>query len=278
MAGLNQITVLLDRSETELTEIGWNCWRAGLDGPPHRHDDKDQVFYITDGEGTVVLGEDRYEVSPGNAVYVPAGLIHQTITRQGGMLCYLLLNIFNNPEKEGHATFADHIEKVKQIRKKQAETGEADVDGKGLVSEPTQKPKFFQNVFAGKTFDFGSNTTILHLDRSETNKFELVVVEWQPGNKGTMVAHKEKEQTFFMLRGHGEVTVDGVTEKVKPGDLVFVPRNTAHTTESFDQTLSYLCLNSAPVKMEDPSFEAMFNRITPGRIERWKSGSADVGD
>ena len=86
VAGLNQITVLLDRSETELTEIGWNCWRAGLDGPPHRHDDKDQVFYITDGEGTVVLGEDRYEVSPGNAVYVPAGLIHQTITRQGGML------------------------------------------------------------------------------------------------------------------------------------------------------------------------------------------------
>ena len=41
VAGLNEITVLLDRSETELTEIGWNCWRPNLDGPPHKHNDKD---------------------------------------------------------------------------------------------------------------------------------------------------------------------------------------------------------------------------------------------
>lgn len=278
VAGLNKITVLLDRSETELTEIGWNCWRAGLDGPPHRHDDKDQVFYVTDGEGTVVLGNDRYEVMPGSAVYVSAGVVHQTIAKEGGTLCYLLLNIFNNPEKEGHATFADHIEKVKRTRKQQADAGSADVDGKDLVSEPTRNPKFFTSVFDGRVFDFGSNTTILLLDRNETNKFELVVVEWQPGNKGAMVAHKEKEQTFFVLKGHGAVTVGDVTENVKFGDLVFVPRNTPHTTESFDETLSYLCLNSAPVEMEDASFEAMFNRITPGRIARWKSGSAEVGE
>ena len=278
VAGLNRITVLLDRSETELTEVGWNCWRAGLDGPPHRHDDKDQVFYVTDGAGTVVLGKKRFSVSEGNAVYVPAGLVHQTIAEKGGTLCYLLLNVFANPEKEGHATFAEHIEKVKETRRQQAESGKAGPDAGALVSAPTKEPRFIDNVFQGRVFEFGSNNTILLLDRNQTNKFELVVVEWPPGNKGAMVAHKEKEQTFFILKGHGAVTVGETTEKVKPGDLVFVPRNTPHTTESFDETLSYLCLNSSPVPMQDASFEVMYKRISPGRIERWKAGDQSVGD
>jgi len=34
VAGLNEITVLIDRSETQLTEVGWNSWRKGLEGPP----------------------------------------------------------------------------------------------------------------------------------------------------------------------------------------------------------------------------------------------------
>ena len=57
VAGLNEITVLLDRSETELSEVGWNCWRPKLDGPPHKHNDKDQIFYITDGIGQIKLGD-----------------------------------------------------------------------------------------------------------------------------------------------------------------------------------------------------------------------------
>lgn len=278
VAGLNKITVLIDRSETELTEIGWNCWRAGLDGPPHKHDDKDQIFYITDGKGEVVLGDDRVDVQPGNAVYVPAGLVHQTVVKGSDTLCYILYNIFQKPEKEGHATFADHIEKVKQIRKQQAESGKAVGEGEAMVSKPTKGSKLIESVFDGKVYDFGSNTTILLLDRNETNRFEFVVVQWPPHNKGAMVAHKEKEQTFFILKGGGSVTVGEETKRVKPGDLVFVPRNTPHTTESFDETLSYLCLNSSPVEMGDASFDAMYNRITPGRIARWKSGSQEVGE
>jgi len=51
VAGLNKIIVLIDRSETELTEIGLNEWRPKLDGPPHKHGDKVQVFYFTSGVG-----------------------------------------------------------------------------------------------------------------------------------------------------------------------------------------------------------------------------------
>ena len=278
VAGLNKITVLLDRSETELTEIGLNEWRPNLDGPPHKHNDKDQVFYITSGTGIVRVDPLEFDVKEGCLVYVPAGRVHQTITTSDEPLVYLLLNIFNDPKKEGHASFKDHIEKVKQIRKRQAESGKAGDDSEGELKVEKKSPKFFSSVYEGKEYEFGSNSTILLLERNETNNFELVVVKWPPFNKGAMVVHHEKEQSFFILKGHGEVTIGDETEKVEPGNLVFVPRNTPHTTESFDEELVYLCLNSHPVPYKDESFDAMYKRIAPGRIERWKSGSNEIGE
>ena len=277
VAGLNQIIVLIDRSETELTEIGLNEWKPRLDGPPHKHNDKDQVFYITSGEGIIKLGSESYQAKPGCLAYVPAGLVHQTITTGDEPLCYMLFNAFNNPDKEGHQSFADHIEKVKEIRRAQAESGKEDVDNTGVDFE-IKPPKFFPDIYEGKKFDFGSNTSLLLLDRKETNRCELTLVSWPAGNKGALVAHKEKEQTFFVLEGNGKVTVGAETEEVKPGDVIFVPRNTPHTTEAGNSVLSYLCFNTLNGEVKDESFENMYNRVSTGRIQRWKTGNNEVGE
>lgn len=277
VSGLNQITVLLDRSETELTEIGFNEWRPRLDGPPHKHIDKDQVFYIYSGTGIVKLGDEAHKAEPGYLFYVPAGLIHQTITTGNEPLCYVLFNVFNDSDKEGHTSFADHIEKVKLIRKKQAETGRADIDGLRSVHN-INPPKVIQNTSSGQEFDFGSNKTILLLDRNHTNRFDFMLVHWPAGSKGAMVAHTEKEQTFFVLHGKGLVTIGNEKANVKPGDLIFVPRNTPHTTETTDKELSYLCLNSMIIKGNDHSFKEMYDRVAPSRRERWETGSNEVGE
>ncbi|MBM4144343.1 MAG: hypothetical protein FJ225_12235 [Lentisphaerae bacterium] len=47
VAGLNEITVLIDRSLTARTEVGLNSWVPGQDGPPHRHEAKEQIFFVT---------------------------------------------------------------------------------------------------------------------------------------------------------------------------------------------------------------------------------------
>jgi mannose-6-phosphate isomerase-like protein (cupin superfamily) len=278
VAGLNEITVLLDRGETELTEIALNEWRAGLDGPPHVHGQKDQVFYIVSGQGKIVLGENYHEVKAGCLAYVPTGMVHQSITTSDVPLRYILFNVFNNPDKEGHASFKDHISKVKEIRKQQAESGKSDVSGAEKSTIAIKPSKFFSDIKNGKEYDFGSNSTILLLDRNETNKFECVVVQWPTHSKGALVAHKEKEQTFFVLSGNGSVTIGDETEDVKPGDLIFVPRNKAHTTEAGDEDLVYLCLNSIVTAPKDASFDEMYNRIAPGRIQRWKSGNGTLGE
>lgn len=278
VAGLNQITVLIDRSESELTEVALNEWPAHLNGPPHKHDQKEQLFYIVAGEGIVTVGADKFPVKPGNLIYVPTGVVHQTITTSAEPLGYILFNIFTSEEKEGHASFADHIEKVKQTRRKQADSGQAKVTGSEQTDSADAKGKFIADVFQGKKYEFGSNDTLLQIDRTETAKFEFVVVRWQPGSKGAMVAHKEKEQTFFILSGTGAVTIDNETENVKPGDIIFVPRNTPHTTEAGDETLTYLCLNSIVAETQDESFDAMYRRVAPQRIERWKTGDNSVGE
>ena len=278
VAGLNKMIVLLDRSETEMTEVALNEWPPQLDGPPHKHDEKEQIFYITSGEGRVIVGDEKVNVKPGYLIHVPVGVVHQTITTGSEPLCYMLFNMFVTENKEGHVSFADHIEKVKEIRRKQADSGIFSVAGAEQTASAQKKGKFIEDISSGKVYEFGSNQTILLLDRTETEKFEYVVVRWPAGSKGAMVAHKEKEQTFFVLSGNGWVTIGEETEAIKTGSLIFVPRNVKHTTEAGDEELVYLCLNSLVVKPEDNSFDEMFNRIAPARIKRWESGDTSVGE
>lgn len=277
VADLNKMTILIDRSETGLTEVGHNNWRPGLDGPPHKHPAKEQVFYITGGEGKVILGGEKHQLKPGSLVYVPTGLVHQTINTGTDDFSYLLFNTFNDEAKEGHASFADHLEKVKAVRRKQADTGNPSADGEQEV-KVTEAPKVFESVHEGKTYEFGSNSTILLIDRNEARRLEVTLVSWPEGNKGAMVAHKEKEQTFFVLKGKGKVTIGDETQDVEPGRVIFVPLDTPHTTEAVGGELTYLCFNSLIHPEKDKSFDEMYHRVAPARIERWKSGSGAVGE
>lgn len=242
VAGLNVVTVLIDRSETELTEIGLNCWRPKLDGPPHKHNDKDQIFYITSGIGKVKLGNETYDVKEGKAAYVPAGLVHQTITTSDKPLCYMLFNIFNDVNKEGHKSFKDHIEKVKQIRKQQAESGKADVDGEVELDE-IKAPKFIDDIHAGRKHQLGEVSTITLLDKSETNRCELDLVKLKIGNKEETNAATDREKTLFILKGKGKITIGDETAEVKTGDVLFIPRNYLYAVQVIEE-LEYLCMSS----------------------------------
>jgi mannose-6-phosphate isomerase-like protein (cupin superfamily) len=278
VAGLNVVTVLVDRSETQLTEVGWNRWRKGLEGPPHSHEAKEQVFYVTDGEGIVVVGKARYAVRPGSLIYVPPAVVHQTLVTGDAPLSYLLFNAFLDASKEGHASFADHIEQVKAIRRQQAESQQASVAGVEARVVTDGLGKHVEDVHRGRVFDFGSNTSTLLLERNETRRCEATLVTWPKGNKGALVAHKEKEQTFFVLSGRGQVTIGDQTCDVGVGDVIFVPWNTPHTTAAPEVELSYLCFNTLVIEPPDRSFAESYQRIASGRIARWKSCDNTVGE
>src|SRR3954451_11173702 len=49
------------------------------DAKLHYHERTDEVYYVIDGRGTMVLDGDEIELHPGVVVYVPRGVRHKAI-------------------------------------------------------------------------------------------------------------------------------------------------------------------------------------------------------
>ena len=47
----------------------------------HSHSDMEEVYYVISGEGEMVVGEDRYPIKQGDALYVPPGEFHTTFQK-----------------------------------------------------------------------------------------------------------------------------------------------------------------------------------------------------
>jgi len=44
--------------------------------PPHIHHREDELFYVLDGDITIVAGEESARLGPGACVHIPAGTVH----------------------------------------------------------------------------------------------------------------------------------------------------------------------------------------------------------
>lgn len=59
----------------------------------HQHDDKEQIYYVLEGQGTVVAGFDAHPVREGDTVYLPVGVPHVILNdRYDGWLSYLVIS------------------------------------------------------------------------------------------------------------------------------------------------------------------------------------------
>jgi mannose-6-phosphate isomerase-like protein (cupin superfamily) len=210
VAGLNEITVLIDRSETELTEVAMNSWSPGLDGPPHAHEHKEQMFFVTAGRGSVKIGPETFPAQPGDLFYVPAGTRHQTINETQQRLEYFLYNGFLDENKEGHASFADHIAKVKETRREQAAAQRADVAGAGTIAVDRAGKRI-------RVSDAQISGTLL--DRGDTQRAEAEYLSLHATVSST-IHSTEKEQVLYVLSGSAKVA----TASIRPRDILFVAR------------------------------------------------------
>ena len=226
-------------SRTKIFFCKWNSDEPDFESTP---DNKESIIYVIEGEGSILLADNKIELREGVFVFLPSHLAWKLESSQQKPLKHLLLSIplFHKP----------------------------------LYS---QSPKIVKEIMNGRIYDFGSNSTILVLDRSDTEQCEATVVSWLPHQRGAMVAHNDKEQTFYVLNGTGNVTVKGETQKVTPGDIIFVPYNTPHTTEAGEETLTYLCVNTIYTEKKYASFDEMYHLVVGDRMRRWKEKDDSVG-
>ena len=74
----SEIRPLVDRTTTEITacSLAEEMLPPGRSVTPHHHRQIEEVYYIISGRGVMTVGDDRREVGPGDAIYVPRGSRH----------------------------------------------------------------------------------------------------------------------------------------------------------------------------------------------------------
>jgi mannose-6-phosphate isomerase-like protein (cupin superfamily) len=56
--------------------LGLNCLSPGQEQHLHEHADQDKFYFVVEGTGRFVIGDDTRSAGPGTAVWAPAGVSH----------------------------------------------------------------------------------------------------------------------------------------------------------------------------------------------------------
>ena len=56
--------------------VGLNCFEPGQIQSTHDHADQDKFYFVVEGTGVFVVGDDEIEASEGKVIWAPAGVPH----------------------------------------------------------------------------------------------------------------------------------------------------------------------------------------------------------
>lgn len=65
-----------DLARGEHLFAGLNALEPGQEHEPHTHCDRDKLYVILDGRGTVTIGEETAPVESGDVAFAAAGVVH----------------------------------------------------------------------------------------------------------------------------------------------------------------------------------------------------------
>ena len=204
--------------------------QEGGAGERETHDGADEVLFIRGGAGSLWLENRKYEIGPGDVINVRRKTAHH-IDAPSGRIEYVAVRIY--PAGEGRTA-------------------------SGIRPAPRTMPDVLRAAEISETFaKFESNQPI-HTAPNFTMNYVIY-----SGHAGPWEAHQGCVDIYFLKVGTansqlggqirnakeelpGEIRGDGVTGdrrySVGPGDIVLIPRATAHHMEPTSAKLGYLLL------------------------------------
>ncbi len=78
--------------------LGLNCLDPGQTQSVHTHADQDKFYFVVEGEGEFVVGDETRKAGPGLVVWAPAGVDHGVSNSRNQQLV-LLIGIAPAPDK-----------------------------------------------------------------------------------------------------------------------------------------------------------------------------------
>ena len=78
----NETYVLEDNNLLEHMTLSKTTLKPNQSTKGHLHDDLEEVYFFTKGEGKMVLGEEEFEVKAADIVLIPQGKFHRVINNK----------------------------------------------------------------------------------------------------------------------------------------------------------------------------------------------------
>lgn len=76
--------------------VGINCLEPGQTQSPHTHTHQDKFYFVIEGLGEFIVGEDTQEKEAGSVIWAAAG-VHHGVTNTGDQRLVLLVGIAPAP-------------------------------------------------------------------------------------------------------------------------------------------------------------------------------------
>lgn len=74
----------------------------------------------------------------------------------------------------------------------------------------------------------------------------------QPGLAYEPHSHADHEELYYIIRGQGKITVDGEEQRIRDGDLVYIPEKSIHEiTNDGEETIEFLAFGGLTKSRED---------------------------
>lgn len=104
--------LVMDRSNARFSEVFFVIIEPEKGPPLHRHNDTEQIFYLLEGSGTLIIGKEpskKLRVSPGDVVRIPVGEWHTIIADEGENIKYLAIDCFGEIRNVDEPTWDSHV-------------------------------------------------------------------------------------------------------------------------------------------------------------------------
>ena len=103
--------LVIDRSESAASEVFFVQLARGEAPPCHKHDDAEQLFYMLEGCGTLVIGDGKQvlAVKPGDIVRIPPKVLHTLRADCGEPVRYLAIDCFTGGPSKSEPTWDAHV-------------------------------------------------------------------------------------------------------------------------------------------------------------------------
>jgi quercetin dioxygenase-like cupin family protein len=180
----------------------------------HLHREHADGFYVLDGELEVTVGSQTARLGPGGLMLAPPGVVHTVRNPSPDPERHL------NLHAPGGAFLA-----LTRARARGVKVDSADYDafgpeggqGEGVVSAPGE----------GERLTSGARTAFVKAELPHLSVFEFILDDGFEGPEPH--THSDHTDSFYVLEGEVEFTVEGRTLIGGPGTFVSAPRGVEHT-------------------------------------------------